>query len=164
MEQEEWKIIYQTYRKPLFLYALSLAKNRQDAEDLPQETFMKAFLSYQSTGSIKYWLVTVLKHEFLNLCRRRNREALDGGEMILNRKAGDEKDVSEYVIEQEDRRRMLQAIQKLPTISKEILMESIYFHFTDEEIAKMHGTTRENVRKIRSRAKQKLITMLKEEL
>ena len=36
------------------------------------------------------------------------------------------------------------------------------FHMKDEEIAKMHGITRENVR-IRSRAKQKLIERLEGE-
>ena len=64
-EQEEWKQIYEIYQRPLFLYALSLTKNIQDAEDLLQETFIKAFLSYEKTGSIKYWLVTVLRNEFL---------------------------------------------------------------------------------------------------
>ena len=47
MEQEEWKQIYEIYQRPLFLYALSLTKNIQDAEDLLQETFIKAFLSYE---------------------------------------------------------------------------------------------------------------------
>lgn len=162
MEQEEWKIIYQTYQRPLFLYALSLTKNKQDAEDLLQETFIKAFLSYQSTGSIKAWLVTVLKHEFLNLCRRRAKEVLDNGEKKLDFEAADEHDIAEQLIEQEERRRLFLAIQELPVTQKEILMESIYFRFKDEEIAKMHGISRENVRKIRSRAKQKLIEMLKE--
>lgn len=163
MKQEEWKIIYQMYQKPLFLYALSLTKNLQDAEDLLQETFIKAFLSYQSTGSIKCWLITVLKHEFLNLCRKRKKEVLDSGEETLNNRESEEKDILEYMIEQEERRRLFQEIQQLPITSKEILMESVYFHLKDEEIAEMHGISRENVRKIRSRAKAKLLTMLREE-
>lgn len=163
MKQEEWKIIYQMYQKPLFLYALSLTKNLQDAEDLLQETFIKAFLSYQSTGSIKCWLITVLKHEFLNLCRKRKKEVLDNGEETLNNRSSEEKDILEYMIEQEERRRLFQAIQQLPITSKEILMESVYFHLKDEEIAKMHGISRENVRKIRSRAKAKLLMILREE-
>lgn len=164
MEREEWKLIYQMYQKPLFLYALSLTKNIQDAEDLLQETFVKAFLSYESKGSLKFWLITVLKHEFLNLCRKRKREVLDDGEKKLGHESTDEKDMLEKVIEQEERRRLFYAIQELPESSKEILMESIYFHIDDEEIANMHGISRENVRKIRSRAKQRLIAMLKEGL
>ena len=53
-------------------------------------------------------------------------------------------------------------IQKLPVSMKEVLIESIYFQMKDEEIGKLHGFTNENVRKIRSRAKQKLLKNMKE--
>ena len=53
-------------------------------------------------------------------------------------------------------------IQKLPIQMREVLMESVYFHMADEDIGKLHGWTKENVRKIRSRAKQKLIEQMKE--
>ena len=76
MLHDEWKLIYETYAKALYLYALSLTGNTQDAEDLLQETFVKAFLSYEATGSIKYWLITVLRNEFYNLMRKRKRESL----------------------------------------------------------------------------------------
>lgn len=161
MEREEWKIIYEMYQRQLFLYALSLTKNVQDAEDLVQETFIKAFLSYERTGSIKCWLVTVLKHEFFNLCRKRRREVLDDGE--VKRDVSEETIVDE-MIEKEERRNLFYAIQELPITAREILMESIYFQLKDEEIAKMHEITQVNVRKIRSRAKQKLIKRLEGEL
>lgn len=163
MEQEEWKQTYEMYQRPLFLYALSLTKNIQDAEDLLQETFIKAFLSYEKTGSIKYWLVTVLRNEFLNLYRKRKREILDGGNIQPNPEESEEKTVIDEIIKQEERKILFYAIQELPIMMKEVLMESTYFHMKDEEIAKMHGITRENVRKIRSRAKQKLIERLEGE-
>uniref|UniRef100_UPI004056C114 RNA polymerase sigma factor n=1 Tax=Agathobacter sp. TaxID=2021311 RepID=UPI004056C114 len=84
MLHDEWKQIYDTYKKALYLYALSLAKNTQDAEDLLQETFVKAYLSYRNTGSIKYWLVTVLRNEFYNLQRKRKKEVLDDGKRIFS--------------------------------------------------------------------------------
>ena len=162
MEHEEWKNIYQLYKKSLVLYALSLTKNVQDAEDLLQETFVKAFLSYKNTGSIKYWLVTVLKNEYLNLLKKRKREISNAEKEQPSVSSKD--DMIEQIICQEERRRLFQAIQELPLMQREILMESVYFHLPDETIAKMHGITKENVRKIRSRAKQKLITQLKEEV
>lgn len=162
MEQDEWKKIYECYQKPLFLYALSLTNNIQDAEDLVQETFIKAFLSYQNTGSLKYWLVTVVKHNFLNLCRKRKREMTDDMEERLKFQASQEREMIEKIIEKEERRVLFYAIQELPVIYREILMESVYFQMGDEDIAKLHDITRENVRKIRSRAKQKLIKRLEE--
>lgn len=161
MEQKEWEMIYETYQKPLFLYALSLTKNVQDAEDLLQETFIKAFLSYERTGSIKCWLVTVLKHEFFNLCRKRKREVSDDGKW--EKIVPEETTIVDDMIKKEERRILYYAIQELPITAKEILMESIYFQLKDEEIANMHGITQANVRKIRSRGKQKLIERLEGE-
>ena len=161
MLQDEWKIIYETYNKPLYLYALSLTGNTLDAEDLLQETFVKAYLSYKETGSIKYWLVTVLRNEFLKLQRKRKKEILDEGGSFLEHKATNE-DILLNLIEKEERRQLFYEIQKLPMQMKEVLMESVYFQMKDDEIGKLHGLTNENVRKIRSRAKQKLIEKMKE--
>lgn len=160
MHQDEWKIIYETYSRSLYLYALSLTENRQDAEDLLQETYVKAYLSYRETGSIKYWLVTVLRNEFYNLQRKRKWE-IPGEEELSDFRAS-EKNILEQIIQKEERRHLFLEIQKLPVSMKEVLIESIYFQMKDEEIGKLHGFTNENVRKIRSRAKQKLLKNMKE--
>jgi len=158
MFQDEWKLIYEQFYKPLYLYALSLTGNRQDAEDLLQETFVKAYLSYENKGSIKYWLVVVLKNEFLQMQRKRKKEILEGEEITLASK----QDVLADLIEQEERKLLFREIQNLPLNMKEILIESVYFQMADNDIAKLHNMTNENVRKIRSRAKQKLIEKMKE--
>lgn len=161
MLHDEWKSLYDIYKKPLYLYALSLTGNTQDAEDLLQETFVKAYLSYKNTGSIKYWLVTVLRNEFYNLQRKRKKEVLDDGNHLFVQKTSE--DMLSNLIEKEERLHLFQEIQKLPIQMKEILIESVYFQLKDDEISEIHKIARENVRKIRSRAKQKLIEKMKEE-
>ncbi len=164
MEQDEWKKIYQLYFKPLYLYALSLTHNVQDAEDLLQETFVKAFLSYKSTGSIKTWLIIVLKHEFLNVCRKRKREVLNGDTAYDEQNMLSPPDIIiSDILKKEEKLRLFNSIQKLPGIQKDILIESIYFELTDAEMAFTHGITQAYVRKLRSRAKMKLIDILKED-
>lgn len=158
MFKDEWKLIYEQFYKPLYLYALSLTGSRQDAEDLLQDTFVKAYLSYENKGSIKYWLVVVLKNEFLQQQRKRKREILNNESDILKT----QQDVLEGLIEQEERKQLFKEIQNLPSNMKEILIESVYFQMSDNDIAKLHNMTNENVRKIRSRAKQKLIEKMKE--
>ncbi len=161
MLRSEWKDIYEAYYKPLYLYALSLTGSEEEAKDLLQETFVKAYLSYKNTGSLKYWLITVLRNEFLNLQRSRKHEILDNGEEYISQ-AVSEEDILDHLIQKEERRQLLWEIQKLPLQMKEILMESVYFQLSDEQIGKLHGLTSANVRKIRSRAKQKLIERMKE--
>ena len=163
MLHDEWKLIYETYSKALYLYALSLTGNPQDAEDLLQETFVKAFLSYESTGSIKSWLIIVLRNEFYNLMRKRKREVYEDTTSYLVDKASNESDVLDTLIQNEERKQLYLAIRKLPVSMREILMESIYFQLKDDEISSLHQISQENVRQIRSRAKKKLIEFMKEE-
>ena len=82
MKKDEWQLIYEKYHKSVYLYALSLTRNKTDAEDLLQETFVKAFLSYENTGSLKGWLVKVLRNEFYNLCYKRKKELLYSGSVV----------------------------------------------------------------------------------
>ena len=51
---------------------------------------------------------------------------------------------------------------RLPQLMKEVLLESVYMHMEDREISCMHHISKENVRQIRSRAKKRLITRMKE--
>lgn len=162
MLHDEWKLIYETYYKALYLYALSLAGNPQDAEDLLQETFVKAFLSYEAKGSIKSWLIIVLRNEYYNLIRKRKREVYESETLSLEKEASYESNVLENIIQNEERRQLYLAIQKLPITMQEILIESVYLNISDEEIALLHRMSQENVRQIRSRAKKKLIEFMKE--
>ena len=162
MLHDEWKLIYEKYYKALYLYALSLTGNQQDAEDLLQETFVKAFLSYEATGSIKSWLIIVLRNEYYNLMRKRKREVYENETLSLEKEAYCESDLLDNVIRNEERKQLYLAIRKLPVVMREMLIESVYLNMKDEEIALLHQTSQENVRQIRSRAKKKLIEFLKE--
>lgn len=161
MEHDELRLIYEKYYKTLFLYALSLCGNQQDAEDLVHITFLKAFLSYQSTGSIRYWLSKVLKNEFLNFQKQRSR-IVDESSFNLEQ-LSEESRMLDNIILDEQKRKLFQAIMHLPLIQKKVLMDTIYFDLKDEEIAKINNISRENVRQIRSRAKRRIMEMLKEE-
>jgi RNA polymerase sigma-70 factor (ECF subfamily) len=64
------------YRDQLYKTALRLARNPEDAEDLLQETFMKAYrhyASFQPGTNLKAWLFKILKNTFINEYRRRKQ-------------------------------------------------------------------------------------------
>jgi len=63
-------------KQPLYFFALSLTKNEADAEDLLQETFLKALLyknRYHENSNLKGWLCTIMKNIFINEYRRKSR-------------------------------------------------------------------------------------------
>lgn len=64
------------YRDQLFKTGLRLTRNPEDAEDLLQETYLKAFrhyASFQPGTNLKAWLFKILKNTFINDYRRRKQ-------------------------------------------------------------------------------------------
>ncbi len=62
------------YADALFGTALRLTRNRQDAEDLLQETYLRAFAHYdgfREGTNLKAWLFRILKNGFINRYRQR---------------------------------------------------------------------------------------------
>lgn len=160
MEKEELAKLYRTMYRELFLYALFLTGKRHEAEDLVQEAFVKALLSYQK-GNFRAWMCRVMRNHFFNERRKNKKEFLDDGS-VLNEVAVMDDDVLEVLFQEERKQKLARAIMKLPQLMKEVLLESIYMHMEDGEIARMHQLTKENVRQIRSRAKKRLIAKMKE--
>ena len=61
-------------------FALSLAAHADHADDLVQETLMKAWNhqnSFQDGTNIKAWLFTILRNEYFSQLRKRRREVED---------------------------------------------------------------------------------------
>ena len=61
-------------------FAVSLAQNADKADDLVQETLVKAWdkhASFQPGTNLKAWLFTILRNEFYSQMRKRGREVQD---------------------------------------------------------------------------------------
>jgi RNA polymerase sigma-70 factor (ECF subfamily) len=68
------------FLEPLYATALRLTRNRADAEDLVQDTFVKAFRfseRYQRGTNLKAWLYTILHNTWRNRRRDASRDTVD---------------------------------------------------------------------------------------
>lgn len=64
------------YIDQLYSAALKMAMNSQDAQDLVQETYMKAYRSFhqfKKDTNIKAWLYTILTNTFINTYRKKQK-------------------------------------------------------------------------------------------
>jgi RNA polymerase sigma-70 factor (ECF subfamily) len=82
--REEFEQVALPHLDALFNLALSLTRNRKDAEDLVQETYLRAFRffdSYEPGTHVKAWLFRILRNTFVNRYRaaRRTPEHVDFG-------------------------------------------------------------------------------------
>jgi RNA polymerase sigma-70 factor (ECF subfamily) len=65
------------HRNALYNYALKISGNSDDAQDLVQETYYKAyrhFDKFQSGTNSKAWMFMILKNSFINDYRKSKRE------------------------------------------------------------------------------------------
>jgi RNA polymerase sigma-70 factor (ECF subfamily) len=63
----------------LYSAALRLTRNPSDAEDLVQETFLRAyrgFASFQEGTNLRAWLYRILTNSFINTYRKKQREPI----------------------------------------------------------------------------------------
>jgi RNA polymerase sigma-70 factor (ECF subfamily) len=66
----------------LYSAALRMTRNPADAEDLVQETYVKAFAAFhqfQEGTNLKAWLYRILTNTFINSYRKKQRQPLESG-------------------------------------------------------------------------------------
>ncbi|NQS99318.1 MAG: RNA polymerase sigma factor [candidate division Zixibacteria bacterium] len=73
----DWEGIYQDNSSAVFQFLLSMTNNCEDAEDLLQETFIRAMRAgskLRDIGKVKSWLLAIARNLFLdNLKKKRVR-------------------------------------------------------------------------------------------
>jgi len=75
--REEFEALALVHLNPLYSAALRLTKNERDAEDLVQDTCMRAFRffdKFERGTNIKAWLFKILTNTFINRYRRKVKE------------------------------------------------------------------------------------------
>lgn len=69
------------YMDQLYAAALRMTRNPADAQDLVQETFVKAFAAFkqfEQGTNLKAWLYRILTNTFINSYRKKQREPYQG--------------------------------------------------------------------------------------
>src|ERR1700737_1735369 len=75
--KQDFEALARAHLDPLYSAALRLTKNERDAEDLVQDTCMRAyrfFDKFERGTNIKAWLFKILTNTFINRYRRRAKE------------------------------------------------------------------------------------------
>ena len=128
----------------LYRLALRLSGNEADAEDLVQEAMLRAYRSwerYTPGTNAKGWLLTILRHLFINEYRRKRRhpESVDLDTIepfaLLDEKQEEDPQTAFFdrIVDEE----VLRAVDQLPEAFREAVMLSDVEGLSYEEIAKV---------------------------
>ena len=163
--QQRQRLDFNEYLDGLFGYALVLSRNRTEAEDLVQETCLRALRAIDGLrehSNVKGWLFTILRNIWLNKLRRTRFVQIELG--------ADTNDVSDPAdaaqnphaayasgVEQE---RVRAAIQQLPLAFREVVLLREYEELSYQEIAALLDCPPGTVMSRLARARSKLRELL----
>jgi RNA polymerase sigma-70 factor (ECF subfamily) len=155
------------YLDGLYSYALVLTRNHAEAEDLAQETYLRAMLAIgrlRAGSNIKGWLFTILRNVWLNqLRKRRNGPQLveiEVGDGIANSVVEPSKDAHDLYVSKMEAEQVRAAIQKLPVEFREIILLREYEDLSYQEIASVLDCPIGTVMSRLGRARAKLRVLL----
>ena len=166
MDNQILRQLYEEYGRELFLYLYSLCKSREKAEDLLQETFLKAMLSLsEEHTNMRAWLYIVGRNLCYNTFRREKKEILlekNTTEMWDRMNPTDSCELVEQFIEEEGYRMLYQALAELKPIKREILELQYFGGLALKEISEIVNLRPENVRVLSHRAKAEVRKYMEE--
>lgn len=147
--------------------ALRIVKDSHWAEDIMQESFLKAFTKLDTfKGEVTFgaWLKKIVVNHSLDNYKKINKNALDSLENVLYKVPDTEDNEEEQKLDfqQLKLQKVVSVIQSLKE-NYRIALTLLYIEgYDQEEISEIMGITPGNTRTIISRAKESLLKKLKE--
>lgn len=162
MEKDLLEQLYIRYYNAALLYCLSLCGNREAAEDLAADAFVKAYLSLpDEIPSFQYWLFRVCRNLWIDSVRKRKRAAAipDG----LLETIPDERSPEAEYLKSERYRALWRAISSLPPMDREIVTLHYFSGLPLQEIAGIAGKSYPAVRQRLHRLRKTLKLRMEEQ-
>ena len=155
------------YLDGLYSYAMVLTRNHAEAEDLVQETYiraMQAMRKLRADSNIKGWLFTILKNIWFNQLRKRRNGPqmveIDSEDDAANNIVEPSKNSHDLYVSKLEAEQVRAAIQELPVEFREIILLREYGDLSYREIARILHCPLGTVMSRLGRARAKLGALL----
>lgn len=164
MNAEEFKRQFLPYNKVLYRVAFHLTGNAQDAEDLLQDFYLRLWTKrneLQPPKNLEAYLVTMIRNLFYDQHRLKKNELTIPLSQIADPPDGD--DLSRKVEINEETTKVKGIIENLPDKEQKVVRLHIIEDRTYEEIEHDTGLSNTNIRKLMSRAKERIRQIWKQQ-
>lgn len=152
-KQQRYESLVTALYQDVYRYAYWLCKNQPLAQDLVQETFLRAWRSLdslQNDKAVKAWLFTILRRENARLYERYRPDLVDIDDQSIAESDNEEPD------NKMDRELLHNAINRLESDYREPLLLQVVGGFSGKEIADILGLNNNTVMTRLFRARSKL--------
>ncbi|MFY0651582.1 MAG: sigma-70 family RNA polymerase sigma factor [Cyclobacteriaceae bacterium] len=160
-----YRWLIEKYKGPSFSLAIRILKNKEDAEDVVQEGFIRVYKSlrkFNRESSFATWLYKIMYNQCIDRVRKKKVDLVD-------LKHADQRTDNTYdQLENENRDKIIgDIVNELPT-EENAIIRLFYEHDKDmKEIGVItglsHATVRKKISRSRNKIKHRLVEVLGEE-
>jgi RNA polymerase sigma-70 factor (ECF subfamily) len=153
------------YQKEIINFHFRLVGNRFDAEDLAQETFIKAYKklnTLKNPEKTRSWLYSIARNTVVDFFRKnKNREVGQSSALLENIAQATATDLQDYAAEREISKELERFIDKLVKEDRAIIRLLYYEGFTYKEIVKLLNINENTLKSRLHRARKVLLEMIR---
>jgi RNA polymerase sigma factor (sigma-70 family) len=167
-ETQAYAYLVNRHKGMVFSLAMKLLKNREDAEEVAQDTFVKA---YQSMGSFRggakfsTWLYRIVYNTAISRLRRIAPETIDLDQAAYNITSEDVSGDAYQALKEEDRKKYLDMVLSKLEPEEDFLITLYYYEEKSlDEIAEISEISKNHVKVKIYRTRQKMLQLLRETL
>lgn len=151
ISMEDFNEIYKENYQLVYKYLLSLTHSEDLSEELTEETFYKATINiskFKNNSKLSTWLCKIAKNLWIDEIKRRNKIAeIDDKDVIVT---------EDVFLEKEERMQLFKSIQKLDSLTRDVIYLKIKGDLSYKEIAEIMNTSETWVRVTFYRGKEKI--------
>lgn len=149
-DNDAFDVLLKRHQNRIYTYILRIIKNEDKANDIFQETFVKAIMTikqgrYTENGKFPAWISRIARNLIIDYYRQEKSENIQSADLsdidILNRKELCEATIEDVIISKQIREDVKSLIEELPELQKEVLKMRYYQNLSFKEIAEITGVS-----------------------
>lgn len=147
---EAFDTLLKRHQERIFNYILRIIKNEDIANDIFQETFVKAILTikqgrYTENGKFPAWISRIAHNLIIDYYRQEKSENVQSSDLedvdVLNRKELCEETIEDVIISHQIKEDVRYLIRELPQLQRDVLNMRYYQNLSFKEIAEITGVS-----------------------
>jgi len=170
-DEQSFALLLQRYRSPLVNFLYRMVRNREQAEDLAQEVFIRVYRAradYVPSAKFTTWLFRIATNLALNSLRDTRHQRMDislDAPLSADAESGDERtldvtdkhpDIEQHLVEEARKAMIKHAIDKLPEKQRAAVLLHKYQELDYGEIAKILACSESALKSLLFRAYETL--------
>ena len=147
---EAFDTLLKRHQDRIFNYILRIIKNEDIANDIFQETFVKAIQTirngrYTENGKFPAWISRIAHNLIIDYYRQEKSENLQSADLtdidVLNRKELCEQTIEDIMVTDQIKADVKLLIEELPELQRQVLRMRYYQNLSFKEIAEITGVS-----------------------